>query len=96
MNNATETLVDSTDVIADTNAITLRVEVTSDGKATFFTSYDPTLDVLDTSGKLYQPKVSQTFTFDSGDMVVPNMRFIQASDVCDTLVVNYLKCGYLN
>jgi hypothetical protein len=96
LNTGTESVVDSTNDVADTNAITLRVEVTSDGKVSFFTSYDPVAGALDTSGKLYSPKVSQTFTFDDGDMVVPNIRFIQDTDLCDTLVMNYLKCGYLN
>jgi len=96
LNNAAEVLIDSTDVIADGNAITLRVEVTTDGKATFLTSYNPELDVLDTTGKLYGMKVSQTYTFDSGDLIVPNIRFIHGADVCDTLVMNSLSCGYLN
>lgn len=96
LNSGSEALVDSTNDIADTNAITLRVEVDSAGKVSFFTSYDLVAGALDTSGKLYAPKVSQTFTFDSGDMVVPNIRFIHDTDVVDTLVMNYLKCGYLN
>lgn len=97
LNTGTEAVVDSTTDLADTNQIKLRVEVSSTGIVQFFTNYDPVAGALNTTlGKWFAPKVSQTFTFDDTDNVVPNIRFIHDTDVVDTLVMNYLKCGYLN
>lgn len=96
LNTGTTSLVDSTSDVADGVAIVLRVEVTTDGKTKFYTNVNPADDSVATDGSLYGLKVDQDFQFDDGDLVVPNIRFIQDTDLCDTLVMNYLKCGYLN
>lgn len=89
LNNAAEILTDTTENAVDTGTVTLRVEVGSDGKVTYYVANSAT----DTLGL---PTVSKDFTFDSADVIVPCIRFIHASDVAGSVVLNYLKCGYLN
>lgn len=96
LNTGTASDVDSTSDVADGVALVLRVEVDTAGNVTFLTNINPDDDSVDSTGKLYGLKVSQDFQFDDGDSIVPNIRFIHDSDVCDTLVMNYLKAGYLN
>ena len=89
LNDAGETLTDTKENAVDTGTVTFRVEVATDGKVTYYVANSAT----DTLGL---PTVSKDFTFDSADVVVPCIRFIHASDVAGSVVLNYLKCGYLN
>jgi hypothetical protein len=89
LNNAGEVLTDTTENAADAGTFTFRVEVTSDGKV----SYQVANSSTDTLGT---PTVSKDFTFDSTDVLVPVIRFMHGADVAGSVVMNYLKCGYLN
>jgi hypothetical protein len=81
--------VDSTENVADGATVTYRVEVDMDGKATFFVA-------TSSSDTIGAPTVSQEFTFDTADVVVPLVRFIHDSDVAGSCIMNHLKSGYLN
>lgn len=95
LNNGTASAVDSTSTVADGVAIVLRVDVSKNGVTKFWTNVSPT-DWSVSTTQMYGLKVDQDFKFDTEDLLVPNIRFIHDTDVCDTLVMNYLKCGYLN
>lgn len=89
LNDAGETLTDTTENVADAGQVTLRVEVDSYGNVTYKCANSATA-VLDT------PTVTLDYTFDTGDTVVPVIRFLNDSDVAGTVVLNSLECGYLN
>lgn len=89
LNNAGESLVDSTQTVADAGVVTLRVEVDSDRKVHFTCANSSTATMA-------TPTVSQEFTFDDADVLVPCIRFLHGSDVAGSVVMNYLKVGYLN
>lgn len=89
VNDGTEVLTDTTLNAADLWTVTLRVEVTTDGKVTYKVANTATAAMI-------TPTVSADFTFDNADVLVPSIRFIHASDVAGSVVLNYLKCGYLN
>jgi hypothetical protein len=69
--------------------MTVRVEVTSAGVV----SYQVAISSTDT---LWVPTVSKDFTFDTDDVIVPCIRFLHGSDVAGSVIMTYLKCGYLN
>ena len=83
LNNAATTTTDTGQTVADNTAVTLRVEVYSDGTCKY---YVDGVQVLATN----------TFTFDSGDVLIPFIHFVNASDVCDTLYWTYWKDGLLD
>lgn len=89
LNNAWETLVDSTQTVADAGIVTLRVEVDSDRKVHFTCANSATASMA-------SPTVSQEFTFDSSDVLVPFIRFLHTTDVAWSVIMRYLKCWYLN
>lgn len=89
LNDATEVVVDSTQNGTDTEKLTLRVEVGSDRKVRY--SVAPTA-----ASAIANPTVTTEYTFDADDVIVPTLRLIQHADLTGSVVVNSLKCGYLN
>jgi len=87
--DAWETLTDTTMNAADGWQVTLRVEVTTDGKVSYKVKNWST-------ATLAVPTVSLDYTFADATIVVPSIRLIQHSDITGTCIVNYIKCGYLN
>lgn len=68
LNNSAATPVDTTVDVADAGTVTFEVRVDAEGNATFFVNGE----VAPTSAD---------FTFDSGDVVIPFIRIVQASDL---------------
>jgi len=89
LDDAGETLTDTTENVADAGTVTLRVEVGSDGKVT----YQVAISSTDTLGT---PTVTKDFTFNDGDVIVPCIRFLHGADVAGSVVMNYLKVDYVN
>lgn len=89
LNNAGETLTDTTMTSADGAQVTLRVEVTTDGKVSYKVANSST-------AALATPTKTLDYQFDTGDVVVPCIRLIQHADITGTCIINSLKCGYLN
>lgn len=87
LNDATEVVVDTTMNGADTEKLTLRVEVGSDRKVVY--------SVAKGTAAIAKPTVTTEYTFDADDVIVPTLRLIQHSDLTGSVVVNSLKCGYL-
>jgi hypothetical protein len=87
--DAGETLTDTTMNAADAGQVTLRVEVTTDGKVSYFVKNGATASLI-------KPTVAVDYTFADATIVVPSIRLIQHSDITGTCIVNYIKCGYLN
>jgi hypothetical protein len=89
LNDAGETLTDTTMNAVDGGQVTLRVEVTTDGKVTYKVANGATASLI-------TPTVNLDYKFDTGDIVVPSIRLIQHSDITGACVLNYVKCGYIN
>jgi hypothetical protein len=90
LNDAGETLTDTTMNAVDGGQVTLRVEVTTDGKVTYKIKNGVGVTEFVT------PTVNLDYKFDTEDVVVPSIRLIQHADITGTCIVNYVKCGYLN
>lgn len=90
LNDAGETLTDTTENMTDGETLTLRVEVSSERKVKYFMSITAA-----TATALHVPTVSAEYQFDTGDTVIPSIRMLQHTDVCN-VIMTYLKCGYLN
>lgn len=84
-----ETITDTTMTVADAGVCTFRMEVDTNGVAKVFVKKASTVTTF------VVPTVSLDYTFTSALNVVPFIRFIHGADVCDTLVMNSLKAGYL-
>lgn len=83
LNTGTAVNVDTGYDLADATQFTVGVKVDASGKATF------------TYGAATQyPLGSATFTFDSGDVLVPFFRYENTTDVAGTVVLNELTIGY--
>jgi len=89
LNDAGETLTDTTMNAVDGWEVTLRVEVTTDGKVSYKVKNGATASLI-------TPTVSLDYQFDNWDVVVPSIRLIQHSDITGTCIINNLQCGYLN
>jgi len=92
LDNAGETLTDTTMDASDTIQCKFRIEVDSDGNVTYKVANTAALVA---SGAI-TPTVSADYTFNSGDVVVPCIRLIQHADLTGTCVINSLEIGYLN
>ena len=93
LNNAATSSTDTTVDMADADQIRMRVEVSATGACTFKvgvlatpTANGPTATV---------PGTTATFTFDSGDEVMPFIYFKHGSDVAGAVNIQKIKCGYL-
>lgn len=92
LNDAGETLTDTTMNASDTVQFRLRVEVDVDGNVIYKVANTAAL----VASGLIDPTVSAEYTFDDGDTVVPCIRILQHSDLTGTAVINKLEIGYLN
>lgn len=90
-----ETLVSTAVATTDGIQITYRVEVDTEGKARFFSSYNPTTAALDTTGALYELKVSQAYTFTNALSITPVIHVLHAATSPWLITMQYLKAGYL-
>jgi len=80
LNNATTVTTDTTDNWADVATKKLRVDVARDGKVTY------KIDGVD-------PTVSAAFTFDAGEVVVPFISLLAATDLPESTVLKQWNCG---
>jgi hypothetical protein len=81
LNTAGVVTTNTTQTIADATVLHLKVMVSSAGVVTYQVNYAA-------------PTVTAAFTFDSGDVVVPFIRFTEAADVTTYASCNYLECGF--
>lgn len=72
---------DTTNTVADGATFQLQINVSSAGVVTYQYNYAA-------------PTVVAAFTFDSGDVVIPFIRFTEAADVTTQAACNYLECGF--
>ena len=83
VNTGGVTTTDTTDVAIDGEVFQLKIKVSSSGVVTYEFNYvEPTVIPVD------------SFTFDSGDVVIPFIRFTQAADKTDQAAINYLEVGF--
>jgi len=72
---------DSTQTATDGTAFQLKIMVSATGVVTYQYNYAT-------------PTVVAAFTFDSGDVVIPFIRFTEAADITTYADINYLECGF--
>lgn len=80
--NAATTTTDTTDNIADTIQVRFRVEVPSSRVVRFLLNQAA-------------PTVTQAFTWDNGDTIVPFVFFLHSADVAGTVHLRRWECGLL-
>lgn len=85
LNNAATTTTDSTDTLADGVARYFRVDVSAAGVVTF--AHGATIATL------AAPTATVAFTFDSTDVVVPFVHFLNGSDVAGDVTLDELFVG---
>lgn len=81
LNSAGAVTTDTTDVAVDGAVMQLQINVSSTGVVTYQYNYQ-------------EPTVVAAFQFDSGDFVVPFVRFTQAADLTTQAATNYLEVGF--
>jgi hypothetical protein len=81
LNNGATTVTDTTNNWADTETHTLGVYVSGAGVVTY---------QIDDAA----PVTVESFTFDSGEVVVPFIFFLHAADVAEATIVLEWECGY--
>lgn len=91
-----ETLTSSGVATTDGIQITYRVEVDTEGKAKFFSSYNPKTAALDTTGAMYELAISQAYTFTSALAITPVIHVLHAATSPGLITMQWLKCGYVN
>lgn len=72
---------DTTQVAVDGATIQFKIKVSSTGVVTYEYNYQ-------------EPVVVAAFTFDSGDVVIPFIRFTEAADITTQASINYLEMGF--
>jgi len=72
---------DTTQTAADGATIQVKIKVSATGVVTYEYNYAA-------------PTVVAAFTFDSGDVVIPFIRFTEAADITTQAAINYLECGF--
>jgi hypothetical protein len=72
---------DTTDTAADGAVIQFKIKVSSTGVVTYEYNYE-------------EPTVVAAFQFDSGDVVIPFIRFTEASDITTQASCNFLEMGF--
>jgi len=80
LNNAATSTTDTTQNLADGGSVELKVRVLNNGACEFF---------IDGAA----PTVTAAFTFDSGDVVIPFIFFLNASDVAGAVQLLELEVG---
>lgn len=83
LNNAATVTTDTTNNWADTETHTLKVKVDGAGAVTY------EIDGV-------APLVTAAFTFDSGEVVVPFLFFLHATDLAGTVEIIEWECGLTN
>jgi hypothetical protein len=71
----------TTQTVADATRVQFKVSVSAAGVVTYQVNYAA-------------PTVTAAFTFDSGDVVIPFVRFTQAADLATYASCNLLECGF--
>ncbi len=71
----------TTQTVADNATIQLKIKVSSTGVVTYEYNYGA-------------PVVVAAFTFDTGDVVIPFIRFIEATDIDTQTSMNFLEYGF--
>lgn len=71
----------TTDTVADGEVVQFKVKVSATGVVTYEINYAA-------------PTVVAAFTFDSGDVVIPFIRFQQGADITTQASINLLEIGY--
>ena len=82
LNDAATTTTDTTDTVADGTDVTLEVRVDENGAVTY------KIDNAD-------PTVTAAFSFDDGEVVVPFLYFLHASDVAGAVNLISWECGHI-
>lgn len=82
-NNAAPSPTDTDIDVADAGTVTLEVRVDADGNAKFFVNGSDDIESLD-------------FTFDSGDVLIPVIRILQASDLTGDVTLSDVEFGFLS
>lgn len=83
LNNGATTTTNTGETVADNETVTLRVEVYTDGTCSYFVDGVRVL-------------ASNTFTFDSGDVLVPFVHFVNSADLAGAVNAKYWKDGPLD
>lgn len=81
LNTGGVTTTDTTDVATDGSVIQFKIKVSSTGVVTYEYNYE-------------EPTVVAAFQFDSGDIVIPFIRFTEAADITTQASINYLEMGF--
>jgi len=85
LNNAATTTTDTTDTLADGVTRYFRVDVSAAGVVTF--AHGASVAAL------AAPTVTATFTFDSTDVVIPVIHFLNGADVAGDVIIDDLYVG---
>lgn len=72
---------DTTNIATDGSTVEFRINVSSTGVVTYQYNYQP-------------PTVVAAFTFNSGDIVIPFVRFTEGATPTIQASCNYLECGF--
>jgi hypothetical protein len=72
---------DTTQTATDGSTIQLKIKVSSTGVVTYEYNYQT-------------PTVVAAFTFDSGDVVIPFIRFVEAADITTQASMDFLEIGF--
>lgn len=81
LNSAGAVTTDTTQTWADGATNSLKVLVSSTGVVTYQINSQA-------------PTVTAAFTFNTGDVLIPFFRFVEAADVTTQASINYLECGF--
>ena len=81
LNTGGVTTTDTTNVATDGSTFQVKIKVSSTGVVTYEYNYQ-------------EPTVVAAFQFDSGDVVIPFWRFVEAADITTQASTNYLEMGY--
>jgi hypothetical protein len=75
------TTTNTTQTVADGATVQFKILVSSTGVVTYQVNYAA-------------PTVTAAFTFDTGDVVIPFIRFIEAADITTQASTNFLEMGF--
>lgn len=82
LNSGGQSAKSTTQTFADAVQVSFEVRVDAGGVVKFLLDGAP-------------PTVTQSFTFDTGDVVFPYFHFLHSADVSDTVILNELEVGFL-
>jgi hypothetical protein len=81
LNSSGAVTTDTTNTVADGDTFQLQINVSSTGVVTYQYNYAT-------------PTTTVAFQFDSGDYVIPFVRFTEAADITTQAACNYLEVGF--